>query len=272
MSKLFPWTAPLPDTGSGRAGSACGCSGDSITKLNRLVAENFGDDVESEWVKIPRTFAGKFITIGPQSEWDACVIHGAAGGPLAVGVGAPAFIPLDNDVVVRPLHTLRSKTTGNMKGRLELIVADSVPHWAHHKRVARLYPTFECAALSSVAETALYLKTEWTGSATVGTIGVQTALIVTGARRLTLYMRNNESSAIDWRMVGGRFHANTVSEHPIDPTGYPDSAPTYNSLAADSYEIQTLDLDASPVDWVRLYAKATAAGTITMFVGAQVND
>lgn len=269
-NKPFPWTSPLPDLGQLRQ-PGCGCE---AMRSTRVLIQEFGPDTPQYWGKIPRTFGAKWVVIGPQSEWDSCVLEGTALGPVVVSVGSPCLVPLDQDITIRPWRSYG----GNQEGprcRLDLLVLDKIPPWGLDKRGPRIYPDLESDALSSASETLLSLNTEFQNGVARAVNGAVSSnqrrmVNVSGAKSFNLYLRNAEASDISWRVVGVRLDGN--DEYPISPNGYASASPTYNTLTAGHKEAWHYDVSIDNFDAIAVFAKAVAAGTITLFHGAMVAD
>lgn len=265
IGRPYPWTAAVPNNGPGGVSSTeCGC--EKMT-ANRLFAPLFGDDDTGTPLKIPKSFKARFAYIGPQSEWDSCVIQGGSLGDWVVSVGAPSVIPFDTDLQVRCWRTFNA-LGDDLLGTLDLVITDRIPESIPTKRAPLIYPTVESAALSSATETVVFLSSITRNKVAVGN---RQELIVAGRKNLALYLLNFEASDISWRLVGMRFgDGGTI--YPISPTGYPSATPTYNTLAAGHNESWDLDLENNSFDAVYLIAKSNAGGTVTLFHGAEVRD
>lgn len=225
---------------------------------------NFGSDETDRWRTIPRTFGARFAYIGPRSEWDSCAI-GVGGDFYPVSVGAPLVLPPgDHDLIVRPHRQLGDVVTNHdsIQGKLQLIVLNYVPEWAPVSRPPRVYPMVESVALDSATETLLFLKTEWLNGVVKP---INQYLIVAGAKSFSLYLRNAEASDITWRLAGVRQNG---QEYPVsDPL-----ATTFKTIAAGTNEAWHFDVEENAFEAMVLYAKSTAAGTITLFHEAEVRD
>jgi hypothetical protein len=242
---------------------------DGTPQAMRILVDDFGSDETDRWRLIPKTFRAKYAYIGPQSEWDSCMLDGGgAVGPMPASVGNPVVLPFDGDITVRPYRQFGDVVTHNdaIQGRLDLIVLNYIPAFAPISRAPRVYPMYESAALDSTTETMQFLKTEWMNGAVRA---VNQPLIIAGAKSFSLYLRNAEASAISWRVVGYRQNG---QEYPISPTGYPTATPTYNTLAAGTNEAYHMDVETDAFEAIVLYAKSNAGGTVTLFHEVEVRD
>lgn len=262
----FPWTAAMPQTCDKSGGGCGGAGGGGCGKINRaqlISIPDFGVDIPSRWGKISRTFGGRFAMIGPTSEWDCCILEGFATGPIVLSVGVPVILPMETDITVRPYRMFGTTNANAPAARLEVIVYDAIPPWAPHTRAPRIYPDSESDALSSVADTSIYLNTAIAPGGGVRRVAVN--VCVAGAKSLSLYLRNTEASDIEWALAGSR-HGDGTHLFYISPTTFG----TYNTIAAGTTESYHLDVETDAFENIFMVARSTAAGTITLFTGVEV--
>lgn len=242
-------------------------------RVNRIQVENFGPDLPAKWGKIQsfgKDHPAQFVAIGPHSEVDSCVVMDAPSvGDMVISKDSPLIMPIDGELTVRPWRSFGNSNSEIPAGKLELLVYDMVPPQWSNKRAPRLYPEMVSAALSSAAESSIFLNTTRLPGVNAAVIGKQFNLCVMGAKTLTMYLSNQASIDISWRLI----HSRDGSElFPISPSGYADATPTYNTLAAGHNEAYHLDLSVDSVEHLYLLAKTTAAGTANLRVASEVHD
>lgn len=230
----------------------CGC-GPGTGRVQRLTFPNFGPDIGTRWGKIPRTFAAKFVAIGPESEWDCCLLKDTPVGDVILSAGSPLVVPLDTDIIIKPFRSAGNDDT--LTGKLDLLVYDHEPAAYPGQRVPRVYP--EKATTLSTTEAAVSLNPAATSN-----------LVTAGCKSFSLYLHNNSAIDMSWRLVGLRDDGG--DNFPISPSGYAETAPTFNTLTAGHREAWHLDMSVDAHEHVRLYAKS-ASGTPSLRTWAEVH-
>lgn len=179
-----------------------------------------------------------FLAIGPESEWDACLVEAPGiAGELVLSKDAPLVGRFDRKARLKPFRTsVDASLPTALQSKLDVLAYDGVPPLWKGTRPPRLYSR----ASTTVSNVELTIRN----------------VPVMGAKAFSLYLENADSSVgISWRLVGLKYiSGGNVDEYPISPSTYADSAPTYNTLAADSHQAYHLDVDVDRMDWVRLYA------------------
>jgi len=225
----------------------CGCGGAPTGRVQRLTYSKFGPDLAPSWGKISRSFKAKFICIGPESEWDCCLLANTPAGDLVVSTGAPAVIPIDNDLLIRPWRTRGNDDVPIAK--LDLLVFDHIPAVWPAKRAPRIYPyteTLLTATEASInASQSLYT-------------GFFKPITIAGAKSFSLFLANTNAVDISWRLVTMRQSGGTL--FPVSPSGYVAAAPTYNTLAAGKVEAWHLDVETDADEHMVLFAKCATGG------------
>lgn len=179
-----------------------------------------------------------FLAIGPESEWDSCLVEvPGVSGELVLSRDAPLVGRFDRKARLKPFRSsVDNSLPAALQAKLDVLAYDGVPSLWAGKRPPRLY----ARASSTVSTPEQLIRT----------------VPVMGAKAFSLYLENSDSSVgISWRLVGVKYiSGGNVDEYPISPSTYADSAPSYNTLAADSHQGYHLDVDVDRMDWVRLYA------------------
>jgi hypothetical protein len=204
--------------------------------VDRVTLPEFGHDAAASYGRINKTFAA--LVIGPESEWDSVIVK-MGGDELILSVEHPLYIGNEREVILRP-HRTRDLASSGLVGKLDVLALDSVPaSWPGYR------PPRHYARAS---------HTTTVGEAVVRTV------ITAGARAFSMFLENADSSvSAQWRLVGVKaLGSGAVDEFPISPSGYADTAATFNTLAADSHEAWHLEVGVDQVDAVRLYAKAAS--------------
>ncbi len=198
-------------------------------------------DVTSGGFQMTIPAGTSFLTIGPQSEWDAAMAVGTPAGDLPFSVRQPLIMQLPRGCKVRPYYAGAAISTAQVgsRGILDVVAFDRVPTQWGFERPPRQY------AFGGSH-----------GAGVTSTESVESTVCIAGAKSVSLYLENlDEAVAISWRVLGTLCDDDTVEQYPVTPNDYPDATPTYEVLDALSHDARHLDVFTDSFQFLTLRVK-----------------
>lgn len=219
--------------------------------VERLTIEQFGPydgtDARDYWGKIVQPC--KFIAVGDSSEWDEFAVEGPdVIGEIIVSRERPLHVNVTRPLLVKPVRWRPSTAaatliSNGLVARLDVQTFSEAPNFWTGRRAPRV----TAQATASLTTTVALIKT----------------LCVAGARSLSMYLNATagDAGAPQFYLVGVK---NGVENFPIEPDQAlsvwdPAFVPAYTTLTTGARAAYHLDLSVDAMDFVRLYAKSSAA-------------